>query len=106
MAMGKGIVASDLDQIGEVIEHGRTGWLVQPGSVDALASGLRTLVADAHLRATLGAAARARALERHTWREHTRRTIEKLEQLVSGVVVVNPGAPDNDSRHRRPEGRL
>ena len=105
MAMGKGIVASDLDQIGEVIEHGRTGWLVQPGSVDALASGLRTLVADAHLRASLGAAARARALERHTWREHTRRTIEKLEQLVSGVAVVNPGAPDNDSRHRRPEGR-
>ena len=82
MAMGKGIVASDLDQIGEVIEHGRTGWLVQPGSVDALASGLRTLVADAHLRAGLGAAARARALERHTWREHTRRTIEKLQQRV------------------------
>jgi glycosyltransferase involved in cell wall biosynthesis len=83
MAMGKAIVASDLDQIGEVIEHGRTGWLVQPANVEALASGLRTLVADAALRASLGAAARTRALERHTWREHTRRTIEKL-QLGAG----------------------
>ncbi|PYR49587.1 MAG: glycosyltransferase WbuB [Acidobacteria bacterium] len=80
MAMGKGIVASDLDQIGEVIEHGRTGWLIQPGNVEALASGLRTLVADASLRAGLGAAARARVLERHTWRQHTRRTLEKLQQ--------------------------
>jgi glycosyltransferase involved in cell wall biosynthesis len=80
MAMGKGIVASDLDQIGEVIEHGQTGWLVQPGNVDALAAGLRTLVTDAGLRARLGVAARARVLERHTWREHTRRTIEKLQE--------------------------
>ena len=29
---------------------------------------------------SLGAAARARVLERHTWREHTRRTIETLQQ--------------------------
>jgi glycosyltransferase involved in cell wall biosynthesis len=82
MAMGKAIVASDLDQIGEVLEHGRTGWLVQPGNVEALVSGLRWLVADAKLRAELGAAARRRVLERHTWREHTRRTIEKLQELV------------------------
>jgi len=82
MAMGKGIVASDLDQIGEVIEHGRTGWLIQPGNVEALASGLHMLLADASLRADLGAAARARVIERHTWREHTRRTIEKLQQCA------------------------
>ncbi len=31
MAMGRGIVASDLDQIGEVLRHGETAWLVPPG---------------------------------------------------------------------------
>jgi glycosyltransferase involved in cell wall biosynthesis len=82
MAMGRGIVASDLDQIGEVLEHGRTGWLVQPDNVESLASGLRRLAADAGLRAELGAAARRCALERHTWRRHTMRTVERLRQLA------------------------
>ena len=30
MAMGKGIVASDLDQIGEILRHGETAWMVPP----------------------------------------------------------------------------
>ena len=73
MAMGKGIVASDLEQIGEVLEHGRTAWLVPPGDVDALADGLRRLIDDPALardarrrgaarggrRATRGASTRA-----------------------------------------------
>src|SRR5262249_23717590 len=57
MAMGKGIVASNLDQIGEVLEHGRTAWLVPPGDVDGLAAGLARLVDDAGLRDALGVAA-------------------------------------------------
>ena len=84
MAMGRGIVASDLDQIGEVVEHGRTGWLVPPEDVGALAAGIDRLAADADLRARLGAAARARALERHTWRAHTARTIETLQDVWNG----------------------
>src|SRR4029077_16567837 len=78
MAMGRGIVASDLDQIGEVLDHGRTAWLVPPGEVDALADGLRRLIDDPELRGALGSAARREAVTRHTCREHTRRTIERL----------------------------
>ena len=85
MATGKGIVASDLEQIGEVIEHGRTGWLVEPGNADALASGLRRLLDDDSLRAALGAAARREAVARYTWRAHTRRTIERLREVVESV---------------------
>ena len=82
MAMGKGIVASRLDQIGEVLEDGKTALLVPPGDVDALASAIARLVQDRTLRECLGAEARRVALERHTWREHTRRTIDAL---VGGV---------------------
>jgi len=82
MAMGRAIVASRLDQIGEVIEHGRTGWLVEPANVEALAAGLRTLLDDSNLRARLGAAARACALERYTWRSHTKRTLDALQDVV------------------------
>jgi Glycosyl transferases group 1 len=85
MAMGRGIVASDLDQIGEVLDHGRTAWLVPPGEVDALADGLRRLIDDPELRGALGSAARREAVTRHTWREHTRRTIERLREVVAGA---------------------
>src|SRR5207237_125725 len=40
MAMGRPIVASDLEQIGQTLEHGRTAWLVPPGDVEALADAM------------------------------------------------------------------
>ena len=82
MAMGKGIVASNLDQIGEVLRHGETAWLVPAGDVDALSAGLDRLVRDAELRRALGAAARLDALAHHTWRAHVRRTLDALEARV------------------------
>jgi len=80
MAMERGIVASDLDQIGEILRHGETAWLVEPGSAEALTAGLKVLLDDAALRARLGEAARREAVERHTWREHTRRIVDALRE--------------------------
>jgi len=78
MAIGKAIVASDLDQIGEVLEHDRTGWLVRPGDAEALTEGLRTLIEDPERRSRLGRAARDEVVAKYTWNEHTRKIIEKL----------------------------
>jgi glycosyltransferase involved in cell wall biosynthesis len=80
MAMGKGIVASRLDQIGEILEHGRTAWMVEPGDVGSLVAGLEGLVEDEPLRKRLGEAARREAMEKYTWKEHTRKIIEKLRE--------------------------
>lgn len=62
-AMGAGcaVVASDLPGLNEAIESGRSGVLVRPDDVDALARSLEVLADDAELRAALGAAARDRA---------------------------------------------
>ena len=90
MAMGKPIVASDLEQIGEVLRHGRTAWLVPPGNADALASGLRRLLDDPALREALGAAARREVVARYTWREHTRRTIERLQNTARDAHASIP----------------
>lgn len=84
MAMGKGIVASNLEQIGEVLEHGRTAWMVKPGDVESLVAGLKTLIDDDALRNRLGAAAREEVIRKYTWEEHTRRIIEKLNELCGG----------------------
>ena len=80
MAMGKGIVASRLDQIGEILEQGRTAWLVEPGDAGSLAAGLERLVEDEPLRKRLGEAARREAIEKYTWRGHTRKIIERLRE--------------------------
>ena len=81
MAMGRGIVASALDQIAEVLEDGRTAILVPPADAQALARALETLVVDRDLRLRLGAAARRVVLERHTWHAHVGRTLAALRAV-------------------------
>jgi glycosyltransferase involved in cell wall biosynthesis len=88
MAMGRGIVASRLDRIGEVLHDGETALLVEPGDPDALADALERLLDDpAHAR-RLGAAARVAAVERHSWTDHTRRIIEALQSRLSAHTVA------------------
>jgi glycosyltransferase involved in cell wall biosynthesis len=82
MAMGKGIVASDLEQIGEVLTHDRTARLVRPGDVTELARGIIELATDEPLRRRLGAAARAEALARYTWAAHVRRLLDRMQALA------------------------
>jgi glycosyltransferase involved in cell wall biosynthesis len=72
MAAAKTIVASDLDQIGEVLRG--VAVLVRPGDPDDLVRGLR----EALTRPELGAAARTRVLERYTWGHHVDAVLAKL----------------------------
>jgi glycosyltransferase involved in cell wall biosynthesis len=81
MAAGKGIVASRLGQIGEVLEHGRTALLVEPGDEVGLSAAISELARAPELRAQLGAAARGRAGQRHTWAASARRVVEAYEEL-------------------------
>jgi glycosyltransferase involved in cell wall biosynthesis len=78
MASGRAILASNLDQIGEVLEHGRNAWLVRPGDVNELAAGLTTLARDTGLRARLGAEALADARAKHSWDAHVACLLERL----------------------------
>ena len=78
MAMGKGIVASGLDQIGEVLVHGQSAWLVEPGDVGELMHGIKMLVDDEGLRRRLGEAARIQVAQKYTWLAHTQRTLDFL----------------------------
>jgi glycosyltransferase involved in cell wall biosynthesis len=78
MGLAKPIVASDLDQIGAVIEHERNGLLHRPGDVTAAAMAIERLLADPALRERLGGAALAHAQERYSWSAHVRRTLDAL----------------------------
>lgn len=82
MAAGKAIVASRLGQIADVLDDGVTALLTTPGSADELADALTRLAADPALRAELGAAARAAAVERHSWRQNVQQLIEAHGRLA------------------------
>lgn len=83
MAMGKGIVASDLEQIGEVLKHGNTAWMVKPGDPESLMFGLKAMIDDEGLRRRLGKVARQEVAAKYTWKEHTRKIIEKLKECCT-----------------------
>jgi glycosyltransferase involved in cell wall biosynthesis len=82
MAMGKGIVASRLGQIGEVLVDDETALLVEPGNVQELAAAIVKLVESAELRARLGAKARETAEREHTWKHNAERVLRAYESLT------------------------
>lgn len=85
LAMGRPIIASDLDQIGEVIHHEVNGILVPPSDIDALATALWRAFDDYPRHAELGRQARLDAVAHHGWTHRVARMREALEQL--GVAV-------------------
>jgi glycosyltransferase involved in cell wall biosynthesis len=78
LTLGRPIVASDLPAIREVLTDGRTALLVPPDDPAALAAALTRLAADAGLRASLGAGARALA-PAYTWDARAGRLESALE---------------------------
>jgi glycosyltransferase involved in cell wall biosynthesis len=81
LAMGKGIVASRLGQIGDVLADNETALLVEPGNVDQLAQAIVKLVDSRDLRERLGASARNVAIENHTWIRNAERVLQAYDAL-------------------------
>jgi len=79
MAASKGIVASRLGQIGEVIEQEKTGLLVTPDDTDALAAAISRLLDSPALAREMGVRARATVLDRYTWRRNAAEILKWLK---------------------------
>jgi glycosyltransferase involved in cell wall biosynthesis len=60
MAMGKAVIASRTGGLPEIVVHGETGMLVEPGDIDALQRALALLMGDPGLCTRLGEAGRRR----------------------------------------------
>jgi glycosyltransferase involved in cell wall biosynthesis len=81
MALGKGIIASDMDQLGEILTNEETALLVPPADDAALAHAIERLCTDRELSDRLGKAARELALREYTWEAHVKRIIDRLYSL-------------------------
>ncbi len=103
MAMGKAILASDLDQIGAVIhpalragapptrgpreDAAEVGMVTVPGDASDIGRGLRFLVEYPDWRARLGANARRAALARYTWDHHVAAILDRVISLARGASL-------------------
>ncbi|MEO5954428.1 MAG: glycosyltransferase [Nitrospiraceae bacterium] len=77
MAAGKPVVTTDCGGIPEMVDHGRTGWLVPPADPDALALAISELLKDAGRGKQLGEGARDKFFKEFTLNG----MIERYEKL-------------------------
>lgn len=99
MAMGKAIIASDLDQIGEVLRpavdiggidelpapqesENRLAILTTPGNAPELARAILFLAQSPDWRETLGRNARAEALKKYTWDIHVGKIMDGFRRAA------------------------
>jgi len=87
MGCGVPVVASDAGGLPEVVEDGVTGRIVPKGDAEALAAAIGELLADAALRARMGAAAVERARRLFDWDIAARR----FEALYDALLTRVPG---------------
>jgi glycosyltransferase involved in cell wall biosynthesis len=82
MASGTPVVASRLGGLPEVVEHGVTGFLVEPGNIAELGWRLAQVLGDRLLAERLGRNARERFLETFTWQACADRCLAAYSELV------------------------
>jgi glycosyltransferase involved in cell wall biosynthesis len=104
MACGCAVVASRVGGIPELIEHGRSGLLVNPGDEAGLAEAINHLLENPALRKQLGDGARQRVCERFELSRAVRQHLDWCEE--SAGYVSRPAArltaPDFPREPRKP----
>jgi alpha-maltose-1-phosphate synthase len=79
MASGTPVIASRVGGVPEIVRHGETGFLVEPGNVAELHERLEQLLRDTALARQMGVNARALVLERFTWAHVAARCLEAYQ---------------------------
>jgi glycosyltransferase involved in cell wall biosynthesis len=83
MASGLPVVACRVGGVADLVEHGVTGWLADPGDFDELATRVVDLLRDGALRSAAGRAARARAVGRLSLDQSVEATARLYTQLTT-----------------------
>ncbi len=81
MATGTPVIASDLPVVRELLEHGRSGWLIRPDRPSELARAIRILLAHPDNRKKIGAAAREQFTASLTW-DNANRSLTQVYQSL------------------------
>ena len=82
MAMGKGIAASRLGQIKDIMIDNENALLTEPGNVDSLSQAIVKLSKDSQLRERLGKTARRDVVEKYTWKKNAERVMDSILNTI------------------------
>lgn len=83
MMLGLPVIAANAGALPEIVEHGVTGFLFNPGDAQDLARLMMTLWKDSALCRKLGAAARTKALQHYTAKQYYANLIRAYKSAVS-----------------------
>jgi glycosyltransferase involved in cell wall biosynthesis len=83
LAMEKPVVATDIGNISDLVKNGITGILVPPGNIDALATGILTLLSAPEMRKRMGKAGRQLIEEKFTLNQMIDKTEKVYAELLS-----------------------
>ncbi|MFL5420549.1 MAG: glycosyltransferase, partial [Myxococcales bacterium] len=85
MATGLPVITTRVGGIPEIVDDGRSGFLIDPGDEQGLVRALRDLVESPELRARMGALGRRIVEERFDAARTTARLLDLLESLARRV---------------------
>jgi len=91
MACGVAVVAANVGQVSEVVQHDRSGLLYPPGDVESLAGACNRLLGRAKLRRSLGRAAAKRVHTHYTWDRNASRAVDLARALLAARRATNHG---------------
>jgi glycosyltransferase involved in cell wall biosynthesis len=87
MSAGKALVASEVEQVKDVVQNGENGFLFNPDRPDTFTQKVLHLVDNRELRRKMGRNARKTVLEHYTWMKHA----QKME-----LIFLNHLKPKRD----------
>lgn len=85
MAAGLPVVATEVGGLPEVVDEGRTGWLVPARDPEALVARIRALLRDPERRHAMGEAGRTRAREQFS----IERVVAQIVEVYEAVLQTN-----------------
>ncbi len=94
MAVGKPIIASNIEGYASVLNHGIEGLLVPPKNTKKLAGALSTLINDKKLRQKMGAKGRLKAIE-YDWEHITEQVLNIYHKTLKESPRKNNGEGKN-----------
>jgi len=89
MAMGKAIVAPDMENIRDLLKHKEDGFLFQEENISELTTGLQVLIEKETFRKTLGENARKKIENERTW-SHNARDVIALVKTIQNQKKESP----------------
>jgi glycosyltransferase involved in cell wall biosynthesis len=85
MGVGLPVVVTDTGGVADGVREGETGYVVEPGDVEALRERIETLCADTERRETMAAAARNYVAETHSWAH----LVDELDEIYRNVASTD-----------------